>query len=214
MTIFYDNNLLPCVIQFFLSLNLLQFFGVYWPELQICLFRREKRKTHSEIESIPVTNFTFFKVHLNTVHKPRPFTCSACSRTFDTQNAHKLHFESIHERKNVEKCPHCKKNFRRLQEHIFNCTTDISKRRKKCECGKSFTRELDLRKHYCTLYPLVVEPETKKNLGLKKKKRERFQCTDCGKHFLNKTLINRHIRKICKSATFSVLQRSQKGKKI
>ena len=155
---------------------------------------------------MPITNFTF-KVHLKTAHKPRPFICSACSRTFDTQKKLDLHFESIHEMKNVERCPNCNKNFRRLQEHLLNCTIDISKRRKICECGGAYTRERDHRKNYCTLYPLVVKPEKKKKPGLKKK-RERFECSNCGKHFLNMTLINRHIRKICKSASFSVLQRS------
>ena len=132
--------------------------------------------------------------------------CNVCSRTFDTQNTHDLHFESVHEMKNVERCPHCKKTFRRLQEHLLVCNIDLNKRKKICQCGGSYTREREHKKH-CTLNPLEMKPEKKKKPGLNKKKILRFQCSNCGKNFLNMTLMNRHIRKICKSATFSALQR-------
>ena len=62
--------------------------------------------------------------------------CSVCSTTFDTQNKMDMHFESIHQLKNVERCPRCCKHFRKLKEHLLLCNIELDKRQVLCECGK------------------------------------------------------------------------------
>ena len=81
----------------------------------------------------------FFEGHLKNAHRPRPFVCSVCSKTFDTKEKLEFHVGRYHELKNVETCPRCQQPFRKLKDHLLKCGIDPEQRGKsKCECGKSF----------------------------------------------------------------------------
>ena len=80
--------------------------------------------------------------------------CSVCSTTFDTQNRLDMHFESIHQLKNVETCPHCHKHFRKIKEHLLLCNIELNKRQILCDCGKALASSSQYLKHRNQKCPL------------------------------------------------------------
>ena len=81
-----------------------------------------------------------------------------CSSQLSTQ-AHKCHssqllqrhFERIHELKNCETCPYCKKQFSRLKVHLETCAMKVfrSERYKiQCQyCERSYLNKQDYNRH-------------------------------------------------------------------
>ena len=65
-----------------------------------------------------------------------------------------FHVERLHQLKNVERCPHCCKHFRKLKEHLMICNIELDKRQNFCDCGKAFSSLRSYREHRnrkCTL---------------------------------------------------------------
>ena len=128
------------------------------------------------------------KGHVKAAHFPSPYMCSACSRSFDKKEKLDFHVEVQHLLKNIEMCPYCQKPYRKLKVHMEKCNVDPDKREKFfCECGLSYTDKGGLRHHRKTKCPL--------------RKKEKFECSNCGKKFINRTSIDKHVQKFCKFAS-------------
>lgn len=160
-------------------------------------------------------NMTGYKLHLknhNTVHH----LCKYCGRRYSSQITLKNHMKKEHSTVNLE-CPVCKKICATTNLYEYHLKTHNEDKRFKCQyCPKQFLQPHHLRHHerihtgerphLCTICGLAFKLKINLNEHYAKKHNEIikivnpkfsksaiFECTECEKTFVNRTMLKQHV---------------------
>jgi len=129
--------------------------------------------------------------HIKMVHGEKNHKCALCNDAFPTVSQMKSHMEHMHDMTKPFKCSICSKTFNTKErlEHHFARTHEL----RNCEpcphCNKQYSR---LKAHLETCSAIRTQAE-----------RKRFKCPNCGKFYVDKSSLNKHIKNTCTMNTQS-----------
>ncbi|XP_051929695.1 gastrula zinc finger protein XlCGF57.1-like [Hippocampus zosterae] len=176
------------------------------------LRRRTKRHNNDDNDDFkcPKCGKTFghkgsLKNHMITHPGERPFACSYCDKRFSLKHHMQSHLK-IHTGENPFSCSVCSKGFADKYKLIMHTRTHIAVKPFTCDiCKKSFSSRKCLALHVTTHTgegtsrpadgnsrggdgPAKKKPQSNNKFG------KLFMCFECGKSFVHKGNMNRHLR--------------------
>ena len=138
------------------------------------------------------------------------FECPKCDAKFKNKSTLKRHDITNHqnESKKPHLCPHCAKNFARLENLNVHIKSLHEKVRFKCElCDQFYNYKHTLRDHIervhekkiqpvqCSICNIVVK-NLKKHIEVVHEKKKPYGCAICNAQFNEKYKLQMHIRKV------------------